>query len=50
MGEILPSLAGLTLKVSAQNIANKETLTCYDAANCWIGRDRTYQLGASYRF
>ncbi|EML2063725.1 TonB-dependent siderophore receptor [Enterobacter asburiae] len=50
MGEILPSLAGLTLKASAQNITNKESLTCYDATNCWIGRDRTYQLGASYSF
>ncbi|MCK6981638.1 TonB-dependent siderophore receptor [Enterobacter roggenkampii] len=50
VGEILPSLAGLTLKASAQNITNKETLTCYDATNCWIGRDRTYQLGASYSF
>lgn len=50
MGEILPSLAGLTLKASAQNITNKETLTCYDATNCWFGRDRTYQLGASYSF
>ena len=50
MGEILPSLAGLTLKASAQNITNKETLTCYDATNCWVGRDRTYQLGASYSF
>ncbi len=50
MGEILPSLAGLTLKASMQNITNKETLTCYDATNCWIGRDRTYQLGASYSF
>ncbi|CAH5316555.1 Ferrichrome-iron receptor [Enterobacter cloacae] len=50
MGEILPSLAGLTLKASAQNITNKETLTCYDATNCWIGCDRTYQLGASYSF
>lgn len=50
MGEILPSLAGLTLKANAQNITNKETLTCYDATNCWIGRDRTYQLGASYSF
>jgi iron complex outermembrane receptor protein len=43
-------LAGLTLKASMQNITNKETLTCYDATNCWIGRDRTYQLGASYSF
>lgn len=50
VGEILSSLAGLTLKASTQNITNKETLTCYDAANCWIGRDRTWQLGASYSF
>lgn len=50
MGELLPSLTGLTLKMSAQNITNKETLTCYDASNCWIGRDRTWQLGASYSF
>lgn len=50
MGEILPTLDGLTLKVSAQNITNKETFTCYDASNCWIGRDRTWQLGASYAF
>ncbi|WP_297120503.1 TonB-dependent siderophore receptor [uncultured Enterobacter sp.] len=50
MGEISPSLKGLTLKASAQNVTNKETLTCYDATNCWIGRDRTYQLGASYSF
>lgn len=50
MGEVLPSLEGLTVKASAQNITNKETLTCYDATNCWIGRDRTFQLGASYSF
>lgn len=50
MGDLLPSLAGLTLKASAQNITNKETLTCYDATNCWIGRDRTMQVGASYTF
>ncbi|MNR24523.1 Ferrichrome-iron receptor precursor [compost metagenome] len=50
MGEIMPSLAGLTLKASAQNITNKETFTCYDATNCWIGRDRTVQVGASYSF
>ncbi|WP_395301909.1 TonB-dependent siderophore receptor [Enterobacter mori] len=50
MGEVLPSLEGLTVKASAQNITNKETLICYDATNCWIGRDRTFQLGASYSF
>ncbi|ENQ9595907.1 MULTISPECIES: TonB-dependent siderophore receptor [Enterobacter cloacae complex] len=50
MGELAPSLEGLTLKASAQNVTNKETLTCYDATNCWIGRDRTFQVGASYSF
>lgn len=50
LGEIMPSLEGLTIKASAQNITNKETFTCYDATNCWIGRDRTYQVGASYSF
>lgn len=44
MGELAPSLEGLTLKASAQNVTNKETLTCYDATNCWIGRDRTFQV------
>lgn len=44
------TLEGLTLKASAQNVTNKETLTCYDATNCWIGRDRTFQVGASYSF
>ncbi|MCZ5435700.1 TonB-dependent receptor, partial [Escherichia coli] len=33
MGELAPSLEGLTLKASAQNVTNKETLTCYDATN-----------------
>ncbi|MDY3568363.1 TonB-dependent siderophore receptor [Enterobacter hormaechei] len=50
MGELAPSLEGLTLIASAQNVTNKETLTCYDATNCWIGRDRTFQVGASYSF
>lgn len=50
MGELAPSLEGLTLKASAQNVTNKETFTCYDATNCWIGRDRTFQVGASYSF
>ncbi|MCU3019977.1 TonB-dependent siderophore receptor [Enterobacter hormaechei subsp. hoffmannii] len=50
MGELAPSLEGLALKASAQNVTNKETLTCYDATNCWIGRDRTFQVGASYSF
>lgn len=50
MGELAPALEGLTLKASAQNVTNKETLTCYDATNCWIGRDRTFRVGASYSF
>lgn len=50
MGELAPSLEGLTLKASAQNVTNKESLTCYDATNCWIGRDRTFQVGANYSF
>ncbi|EMJ5271530.1 TonB-dependent siderophore receptor [Enterobacter hormaechei] len=50
MGELAPSLEGLTLKASAQNVTNKETLTCYDATNCLIGRDRTFQVGANYSF
>mgnify|MGYP001046611729 FL=1 len=50
LGEALPSLRGVTLKASAQNITNKETFSCYDSTNCWIGRDRTVQVGASYRF
>lgn len=50
MGELAPALEGLTLKASAQNVTNKVTLTCYDATNCWIGRDRTFQVGASYSF
>lgn len=45
MGELAPSLEGLTLKASAQNVTNKETLTCYDATNCWIGRDRVRGRG-----
>ena len=40
----------LMLKASAQNLTNKETFTCYDSSNCWIGRDRTVQVGASYTF
>lgn len=50
MGVISPSLAGLTLKASGQNLTNKLTWTCYDANYCWIGRDRTWQVGASYQF
>ena len=50
MSAVDSSLAGLMLKASAQNLTNKETLTCYDSTNCWIGRDRTVQLGASYTF
>ncbi|HAT8012716.1 TonB-dependent siderophore receptor [Citrobacter rodentium NBRC 105723 = DSM 16636] len=49
-GELLPALNGVTLKASAQNITNKETFSCYDSTNCWIGRDRTVQVGASYSF
>lgn len=50
MSAVDSSLAGLMLKASAQNLTNKETLTCYDSTNCWIGRDRTVQVGASYTF
>lgn len=50
MSAIDTSLVGLTLKASAQNLTNKETLSCYDSTNCWIGRDRTVQVGASYTF
>ncbi|MBJ3817036.1 TonB-dependent siderophore receptor [Shimwellia pseudoproteus] len=50
LSPLSPSLAGITLKASAQNLTNKATFTCYDSGNCWIGRDRTVQVGASYRF
>lgn len=50
MGVVSPELKGLTLKASAQNITNKFTYTCYDSSYCWIGRDRTWQVGMSYRF
>ena len=50
VGSLLLQGLWLTLKASAQNVTNKETLTCYDATNCWIGRDRTFQVGASYSF
>lgn len=50
MSAVDSSLNGLVLKASAQNLTNKETLTCYDSTNCWIGRDRTVQVGASYTF
>lgn len=50
MAAVSPQLAGVTLKASAQNLTNKETFTCYDTNNCWIGRDRTWQAGVSYSF
>ncbi|AGB77852.1 TonB-dependent siderophore receptor [Enterobacteriaceae bacterium strain FGI 57] len=50
MSAIDSSLNGLMLKASAQNLTNKETFSCYDSTNCWIGRDRTVQVGASYTF
>ncbi len=50
MGVVSPELKGFTLKASAQNITNKFTYTCYDSTYCWIGRDRTWQVGMSYRF
>lgn len=50
MSALDSSLNGLMLKASAQNLTNKETFSCYDSTNCWIGRDRTVQVGASYTF
>jgi iron complex outermembrane receptor protein len=50
MAAVDATLSGVTLKVSAQNLTNKETFTCYDTNNCWIGRDRTWQAGVSYSF
>lgn len=50
MGVLTPDLKGLTLKAGAQNITNKFTYTCYSSSFCWIGRDRTWQVGMSYRF
>ncbi|MCU5774352.1 TonB-dependent siderophore receptor [Erwiniaceae bacterium BAC15a-03b] len=50
MGVLSPSLKGLTLKAGAQNVTNKFTYTCYSSSYCWIGRDRTWQAGVSYRF
>lgn len=50
MGVLAASLKGLTLKASAQNLTNKLTYTCYSANYCWLGRDRTWQVGVNYRF
>lgn len=50
MGVLSQSLQGLTLKAGAQNLTNKMTYTCYSSSYCWIGRDRSWQIGADYRF
>ncbi|MFS2224639.1 TonB-dependent siderophore receptor [Pantoea sp. B65] len=50
MGVVSSSLKGLTLKAGAQNLTNKFTYTCYSSSYCWIGRDRSWQVGMSYRF
>lgn len=50
MGVLSSSLKGLTLKAGAQNLTNKMTFTCYSSSYCWIGRDRSWQMGASYHF
>ncbi|KQN63544.1 TonB-dependent siderophore receptor [Erwinia sp. E602] len=50
MGVVSNSLKGLTVKAGAQNLTNKFTYTCYDSNYCWIGRDRSWQVGASYKF
>ncbi|WP_029684945.1 TonB-dependent siderophore receptor [Tatumella saanichensis] len=50
MGQVSPSLKGLTVKASAQNLTNKMTYTCYSSSYCWIGRDRSWQAGVSYSF
>lgn len=50
MAAVDAQLSGVTLKLSAQNLTNKETFTCYDTNSCWIGRDRTWQAGVSYTF
>mgnify|MGYP004710839741 CR=1 FL=1 len=49
-GVLSASLKGLTLKAGAQNLTNKMTYTCYSSSYCWIGRDRSWQVGANYHF
>lgn len=50
MGVVASSLKGLSVKASAQNLTNRFTYTCYSTSYCWIGRDRTYQVGLNYVF
>ena len=48
LGEALPSLRGVTLKASAQNITNKETFSCYDRSGQATVSDRVKRKPAWY--
>ena len=39
-----------SVRVSATNVTDKESFSCYDSSNCWFGSERSVELGASYEF
>ena len=38
------------VRVSASNITDEESYSCYDSNNCWFGAERSIELAAVYEF
>ena len=38
------------VRVSASNITNEDSYSCYDSNNCWFGAERSIELAAVYEF
>lgn len=44
------SVPGLSVNLSANNIANKRSYSCYDKNSCWFGSERNVKATVSYEF
>lgn len=44
LSALSPEFNGISTRLSANNLFNKEYYTCYDETNCWYGEERTWEV------
>ena len=49
LGYVSPSLAGVQVNLTANNVFDAESFACYDSDNCWYGAERTVELGVNFK-
>ncbi|PSW19847.1 TonB-dependent siderophore receptor [Photobacterium sanctipauli] len=50
LGEVSPSMAGVSASLTATNLFDKEYYSCWDSMNCWVGAEQTVEAKVNFNF